>query len=67
MLTFRQVLDHFGGKPQDLAKALGITRSAVAMWRGQIPELRAMQIEVLTAGELKAADMPTRPSHRSAA
>lgn len=60
MVTFEQVLDHFGGTHESLANALGITREAVTMWRGEIPEARAFQIEVLSGGKLKAADLPTK-------
>jgi hypothetical protein len=57
MVTFEQVVDHFGGTHESLAKALGISREAVTMWRGQIPESRAFQIEVVSGGKFKAADL----------
>ena len=60
MLTFDQVLNHFGGTHQALADALGISRTAVTMWRGEIPEHRAYQIEVVSGGKLKAAKLPVK-------
>lgn len=60
MLTFQQVLDHFGGTHAALAKALNISRTAVTMWGGEIPPLRATQIEVVSGGLLKAADLPIK-------
>lgn len=60
MVTFEQVLEHFGGTHEALANALGITREAVSMWKGEIPEARAFQIEVLSGGKFKAADLPVR-------
>lgn len=57
MVTFEDVLQHFGGTHKALADALGISREAVTMWAGQIPESRAFQIEVLSGGKFKAADL----------
>jgi hypothetical protein len=67
VLTFQQVLDHFGGSHESLASALGVGRTAVVMWRGKIPELRACQIEVLTKGKLKVAELPVRRLRKRAA
>lgn len=68
MLSFDDVIRHFGGTHQSLASALGISRTAVTMWGGQIPELRAMQIEVVTGGKLRASELPVkRPASRVAA
>lgn len=47
---------YFGSKSQ-LAKNLGLTKSAVSQWPDDVPELRAYQIERLTEGALKA-DIP---------
>lgn len=66
MITFEQVLQHFGGTHESLADALGISREAVTMWRGRIPEQRAYQIEVLSKGKLRAAELPTRRRNRAA-
>ena len=60
MTTFDDVVEHFGGTHQSLADALGITREAVTMWGGVIPESRAFQIEVLSEGKFKAAELPVR-------
>lgn len=63
MVTFEQVLDHFGGSHESLAKALGLkSRTAVTMWGGKIPKLRAYQIQVLSKGKFKVADLPIRGS-----
>ena len=62
MLTFQDVLNHFGGTHEDLAKALNITRTAVTMWAGEIPEHRAYQIEVITRGKLRFRDLPVKKS-----
>ena len=67
MVDFKDVLDHFGGTPKSLGEALGITREAVAMWKGRIPENRAFQIEVLSGGRFKVADLPVRRRSGSAA
>ncbi|MGI2021696.1 Cro/CI family transcriptional regulator [Shewanella glacialipiscicola] len=46
-------VEHFKGKSK-LAKALGINPASVSQWGDDVPELRAFQIERLTAGKLKA-------------
>jgi phenylalanyl-tRNA synthetase alpha subunit len=60
MVTFDEVLKHFGGTHETLGAALGISREAVSMWKGEIPEGRAFQIEVLSGGHFKAADLPLK-------
>ncbi len=58
---YQQVVEHFNGaKP--LADALGISRTAVYLWNGKIPPLRAYEIEVITSGKFKAADILARQS-----
>jgi hypothetical protein len=47
----RDVLAHFGG-PVLTAKALGVTRSAVAQWRYLVPERIAWRVQHLTDGDL---------------
>jgi DNA-binding transcriptional regulator YdaS (Cro superfamily) len=42
------------GTQDALAKALGIKQSAVGQWPERVPELRQLQLELLTKGELKA-------------
>lgn len=44
-------INYFGSAAK-LAKALGISKSAVSLWGDQIPELRAYQLERITNGEL---------------
>lgn len=46
-------LRHFGNAYR-LAKALGIEQSAVSRWTTYVPLIRALQIERLTEGKLKA-------------
>jgi len=67
MVTFQDVLVHFGGTHQSLAAALGITREAVTMWGGEIPAQRAFQIEVASKGKFKASDLPVRTRRRKSA
>ena len=47
------VLAHFGGVIAT-AKALGVTQPAVTQWTDPLPELRQLEIEALTRGELRA-------------
>ena len=60
MTTFDDVLKYFGGTHESLADALGITRVAVTMWKGEIPEGRAYQIEVVSGGRFKADELPVK-------
>jgi DNA-binding transcriptional regulator YdaS (Cro superfamily) len=43
-----------------LAKKLGVTKAAVSYWvtEGKIPANRAIQVEQLTDGAIKAVDLP---------
>lgn len=53
------ILKHFGSQA-GLRRALGVTAPTVCEWfKGgrPIPPLRAMQIEALTGGKLKASDI----------
>lgn len=63
-VSFEDVLEHFGGTQESLARALGLGREAVSMWKGRIPLLRAYQIEVLSGGRFKAAELPIRERRR---
>ena len=66
--TLEQVIEHFGGSHESLAKQLGLkSRTAVTMWRGKIPRLRAFQIEVLSKGKFKFSDLPVRRAQKRAA
>lgn len=53
---FQKVVDHFGGV-DSLAKALGITRQAIYMWAGTVPEGRAYQIETITNRKFTAVKL----------
>lgn len=55
----QKAIDHFGGVA-GLAKALRVERQAIYMWKGKVPEVRAYQIEVVTNGIVKAADLLPR-------
>lgn len=54
-------IKHFGSAAK-LAKALGISKSAVSHWEEEIPELRAYQLESLTNGGLVLRDGETPPA-----
>lgn len=41
------------GKAKDLAKALGISSSAVSQWGDYVPEKQARRLERITEGRLK--------------
>jgi len=56
----------FYGSQHEVARALGITRSAVSYWKDPLPALRQLQLERLTGGVLKAdADLwkPSEAAH----
>lgn len=59
------VLSHFGTQ-QKVADALGISQRAVSGWDEVIPMGRALQIEKVTRGRLKA-DLSVYDKHRSEA
>lgn len=50
------VIAHFGDSPVAVARALGITRSAVNQWPEQVPLKSALKLQAVTNGEL-AVDM----------
>lgn len=47
------LLNHFGSQ-RKVAAALGLSQPTVARWGEYPPELRQLQAEALTKGELKA-------------
>ena len=47
-----KAIQHFGSQAE-LARVLGLSRSAVCRFGAIMPELRAMQVERATNGELK--------------
>jgi transcriptional repressor of cell division inhibition gene dicB len=52
-MTKSQAIEHFGSAAA-LARALGVSRSAVSHWPEEIPLGRQYQIEVATKGALRA-------------
>ena len=52
-MTKDQVLKRYGSQLK-IAEALGISQPSVSAWTDPIPELRQLQLERLTAGELRA-------------
>ncbi|WP_456267678.1 Cro/CI family transcriptional regulator [Kushneria sp. AK178] len=57
-MTLDEAINYYGGRKIDLAKALGISASAITLWGESIPMLRQFQIESLTRGRLKADRKP---------
>lgn len=54
---YNEIISHFGSHA-NLARALGVTRVAVTLWRTDgIPAQRAIQIERVTGGKFKAVDI----------
>ena len=53
------IIKHFGNQ-RKMALRLGVSRQAVGEWLklGTIPANRAIQIEKITNGELKATEIP---------
>lgn len=52
-VCIKDVLNYFGNQA-DVAQVLGISQAAVSKWPKIIPLLRALQLEKLTNGKLKA-------------
>ena len=46
----------FFGTESALAKALGIKAPSIYDWGDEVPDLRQLQLEVMTGGQLVAAD-----------
>lgn len=57
------VASYFGGKA-NLARALGVTLTAVSKWKTYFPKGRAYQIEVLTDGKFKANNLTNQRGKR---
>ena len=55
---FEELLAHFETQAE-IARALGVTRSAVSHWfrRGSIPAEQAIQIEIVTGGKIRAVEL----------
>lgn len=69
------VLSHFHSSPVAVARALGITRSAVSQWPEVVPLKSALRLQALTCGvlsvdmasyELPALPTQIRPGRRQA-
>lgn len=60
LVTFEEVVAHFGGTHESLATALGISREAVTMWNGEIPEGRAWQIVAISNGRWRFEQLPVK-------
>jgi len=58
MSAIDRMVEYFGSQAE-VARALKVTPSAVTQWlqNGAIPAQRAIQIEALTKGEIKALDL----------
>ena len=54
----KTIVEYFGGVAET-ARLLGVSQPAVSQWlkNNQIPPARAVQIEVLSEGKFKAADI----------
>jgi transcriptional regulator with XRE-family HTH domain len=48
-----EALAHYNNSQAELAKACGITRSAVHQWPALIPELAAVHLDRITGGKLR--------------
>ena len=55
---FEELLEHFDTQ-SEIARQLGVTRSAVSHWfrREAIPAEQAIQIEIVTDGKIRAVDL----------
>lgn len=56
--NFAKILDFFGSRSA-FADALGVTKGAVSQWEaeGYVPGGRAVEIEMLSEGAIKAVDI----------
>jgi len=56
---------NYFGSAAELAKRLNISEAAISQWGETIPQGRAYQIEVLTAGKLKADPITPTPDNNA--
>lgn len=55
-MLIRDAIKYFGSKAK-LAEALGVNRSAISNWKGDlVPKVRAYELERLTKGKLRFND-----------
>lgn len=63
------VIAHFENSPVAVARALGITRSAVNQWPELVPLKSALRLQSITEGALRVRmslyELPDLPSGRS--
>jgi hypothetical protein len=57
-----EVIRFFGGSNKT-ARAFGITNCAVSLWPELIPERRALQLPVITGGQLQPFPMEEQDKH----
>ena len=56
-MTYQQVIKHFGGGSlTSAARALGLPVTTVSSWRPRVPYLRQCELELRSAGKLKATN-----------
>lgn len=65
-MTKSQAIAHFGSAA-NLARALGVSRSAITHWPEQIPLGRQYQIEIATHGALRADQTHAQAAEEDAA
>ena len=52
-MTLHQAREHYGNYAK-MARALGISRSAITQWQGVIPDQRQLDLQRITKGALQA-------------
>jgi transcriptional repressor of cell division inhibition gene dicB len=66
MLKARAIA-HFDNSPVAVARALGITRSAVNQWPELVPLKSALRLQAITDGaltvDMEVYELPTLPAH----
>ncbi len=60
----RDAVKHFGGRAK-LAGKLGITTQAITQWGENVPTRRALELEKLTGGALRAEPPLRQPGMRA--
>lgn len=50
----KEAVDHFGGVQAELARALGVSRSAITQWKEYPPDDKQLELQQITNGALKA-------------